>query len=123
MITHRTVDVDGLKVFVREAGSKSAPAIVLLHGFPTSSHMFRELIPLLADQFRVIAPDMIGYGHSDAPSVERFNYTFDNVAQVTAKLLNKLEVESYVLYLHDFGGPVGMRLALSAAHADCVGQE
>ena len=118
MITHRTIDVDGLKVFVREAGSKSAPAIVLLHGFPTSSHMFRELIPLLADQFRVIAPDMIGYGHSDAPSVERFNYTFDNVAQVTAKLLNKLEVESYVLYLHDFGGPVGMRLAL--AHPERV---
>jgi pimeloyl-ACP methyl ester carboxylesterase/ketosteroid isomerase-like protein len=108
----RTVRIDDLDVFVREAGDPAAPAIVLLHGFPTSSHMFRDLIPLLADRFRVIAPDMIGFGHSDAPSVEKFRYTFDNLANVTEKLLLKLEVTSYVLYVHDFGGPVGMRLAL-----------
>jgi pimeloyl-ACP methyl ester carboxylesterase len=114
MITQRTVDVDGIKVFVREAGDRSAPAIVLLHGFPASSHMFRELIPRLADRFRVIAPDMVGYGHSDAPAVGQFAYTFDNLADVTRKALHRLEVDSYVLYLHDFGGPVGMRLATSA---------
>jgi pimeloyl-ACP methyl ester carboxylesterase len=113
MITLRTIDIDGLKVFVREAGDKSAPAIVLLHGYPSSSHMFRDLIPLLADRFRVIAPDMIGYGHSDAPTVDQFTYSFDNLAKVTAKVLAKLEVTSYVLYVHDFGGPVGMRLALT----------
>jgi pimeloyl-ACP methyl ester carboxylesterase/ketosteroid isomerase-like protein len=113
MITHRTVEVDGLKVFVREAGDKSAPAIVLLHGYPSSSHMFRDLVPLLADRFRVIAPDMIGYGHSDAPSVDEFRYTFDNLAHVTRRVLEKLEVTSYVLYVHDFGGPVGMRLAMA----------
>jgi pimeloyl-ACP methyl ester carboxylesterase/ketosteroid isomerase-like protein len=113
MITHRTVDVDGLKVFVREAGDKNAPAIVLLHGYPSSSHMFRDLIPLLADRFRVIAPDMIGYGYSDAPPIDTFEYTFDNLTKVTKKLLERLEVTSYVLYVHDFGGPVGMRLALA----------
>lgn len=112
MITHRTVTVDGLDVFVREAGNEDAPAIVLLHGYPSSSHMFRDLIPLLADRFRVIAPDMIGYGHSAAPKVEDFEYTFDNLARVTKKVLEKLEVGSNLLYLHDFGGPVGMRLAL-----------
>jgi pimeloyl-ACP methyl ester carboxylesterase len=113
MTTYRTVDVDGLKVFVREAGDKTAPAIVLLHGYPSSSHMFRDLIPLLAERFRVIAPDMIGYGHSDAPKVDEFAYTFDNLAKVTARVLEKLEVTSYILYQHDFGGPVGMRLALA----------
>jgi pimeloyl-ACP methyl ester carboxylesterase/ketosteroid isomerase-like protein len=114
MITQRTVDIDGIKVFVREAGDRGAPAIVLLHGFPSSSHMFRELIPRLADRFRVIAPDLVGYGHSDAPPVGQFSYTFDNLADVTRKVLQRLEVDSYVLYLNDFGGPVGMRLATSA---------
>lgn len=111
---HRTIEIDGLKVFYREAGNKDAPAIVLLHGFPTSSHMFRDLIPLLADRFHVIAPDLVGFGHSDAPSVDRFQYTFDHLAQVTAKLLSRLELSSYVLYLQDYGGPIGMRLALLA---------
>lgn len=114
MITHHTVDVDGLQVFVREAGEKNAPTIVLLHGFPSSSHMFRDLIPLLADRFRVVAPDMIGFGHSDAPPVDRFAYTFDSLAAVTRKVLDRLEVSSYVLYLHDYGGPVGLRLATAA---------
>jgi len=114
MITHRTVDIDGLNVFVREAGDKNASTIVLLHGFPSSSHMFRDLIPLLADRFRVVAPDMIGFGYSDAPPVGRFEYTFDNLAAVTRKVLDRLEVSSYVLYLHDYGGPIGLRLASAA---------
>jgi pimeloyl-ACP methyl ester carboxylesterase len=84
MTTYRFVDVDNLKVFVREAGDRNAPAIVLLHGYPSSSHMFRDLIPLLADRFRVIAPDLIGSGFSDAPKVDVFDYTFDNLAKVTA---------------------------------------
>jgi pimeloyl-ACP methyl ester carboxylesterase/ketosteroid isomerase-like protein len=114
MITQRNVDIDGINVFVREAGSRTDPAIVLLHGFPASSHMFRELIPRLANRFRVIAPDLVGFGHSDAPPVSEFSYTFDNLADVTRKLLQRLEVDSYVLYLHDFGGPVGMRIATAA---------
>lgn len=114
MITHRTVEVSGLKVFVREAGDRNAPAIVLLHGFPSSSHMFRDLMPLLADRFRVIAPDMIGFGHSDAPSVDRFEYSFENLARLTRQVLDRLEVRSYVLYLQDYGGPIGFRIAVSA---------
>jgi pimeloyl-ACP methyl ester carboxylesterase len=114
MLTHHTVPIDGLEVFVRQAGDPDAPAIVLLHGFPSSSHMFRELIPLLAERFRVIAPDMIGFGHSAAPGVEHFEYTFDNLAAVTRKVLDRLGVSSYVLYLHDYGGPVGLRLATAA---------
>ena len=112
--SYHTIELDGLKVFYREAGAQDAPVIVLLHGFPTSSHMFRDLIPRLASSFHVIAPDMIGFGHSDAPSVDRFHYTFNNLAQVTAKLLDRLQVQTYILYLHDYGGPIGMRLALAA---------
>ncbi|MGA7119762.1 MAG: alpha/beta fold hydrolase [Polyangiaceae bacterium] len=118
-VTRRIVEVDGLHVFVREAGDKTAPAVVLLHGYPSSSHMFRDLIPLLADRFHVIAPDMIGYGQSDAPPVEKFDYTFDNLTAVTRKVLDRLEVASYVLYLHDFGGPVGLRLAAAEPHRVC----
>lgn len=113
MTDHHTLDIDGLSVFVREAGDRNAPTIVLLHGFPASSHMFRELIPLLADQFHVIAPDLIGYGHSSAPPAGQFAYTFDNLAAVVRKVLARLEVDSYILYLHDFGGPVGLRLAVA----------
>ncbi|WP_394829059.1 alpha/beta fold hydrolase [Pendulispora albinea] len=115
-ITRHSIEAFGSKVFVREAGDRTAPAIVLLHGYPSSSHMFRELIPLLAGRFRVIAPDMIGYGGSDAPSVDAFDYTFDNLTAVTRKVLEHLEVASYVLYLHDFGGPVGLRLAAAEPH-------
>jgi len=114
MTTHHTIQIDGLNVFLREAGDRTAPAIVLLHGYPSSSHMFRELIPLLAERFHVIAPDMIGYGHSDAPSVESWQYTFDNQAAIVRKVLERLEVSSYILYMHDFGGPVGFRIASSA---------
>jgi hypothetical protein len=95
MTSHSTIEIDDLSVFVREAGDRAAPPIVLLHGYPSSSHMFRELIPLLAERFRVIAPDMIGYGHSDAPSTERWRYTFDNQAAIVRKVLERLEVSSY----------------------------
>jgi pimeloyl-ACP methyl ester carboxylesterase len=111
MTSYQKIDIDGVKVFVREAGAKSHPAIVLLHGYPASSYMYRELIPLLADRFRVIAPDMVGFGHSDAPAIDQFDYTFDRLAEVTAKVLERLEVESSILYLHDYGGPIGLRLA------------
>lgn len=109
----RTVTVDGLDVFYREAGLPDSPAIVLLHGFPSSSHMYRDLIPLLAGRFRVIAPDYIGFGHSDAPPADAFAYTFDNLARVTQALLDRIGVADAVLYMHDYGGPVGLRLAVA----------
>jgi pimeloyl-ACP methyl ester carboxylesterase/ketosteroid isomerase-like protein len=103
-----------LNVFVREAGRRDAPAVVLLHGFPTSSHMFRELIPRLAGRFRVIAPDLIGFGNSDAPPASRFAYTFENLTAITKKVLEGLGVESYILYMQDYGGPIGLRIASAA---------
>jgi pimeloyl-ACP methyl ester carboxylesterase len=112
MTKHRTVTIDGLKIFYREAGDASKPAIVLLHGFPTSSHMYRHLIPALADQFRVIAPDYPGFGLSDAPSPSLFGYTFDRLADVIEKLLLKeLALERFGLFVQDYGGPVGLRIA------------
>lgn len=107
----RSALVDGLKVFYREAGDAHAPAIVLLHGFPSSSHMYRDLIPLLADRFRVIAPDYIGFGHSDAPTVAEYAYTFDNLAATTRRLLDQIGVDDAIFYMQDYGGPIGLRLA------------
>lgn len=111
----RTAVVDGVKVFYREAGAdrqdEGEPTIVLLHGFPTSSHMFRNLIPELAQDYRVIAPDYPGYGLSDAPSVSEFTYTFDNLSVVVEKLINQLGVDNFVLYVQDYGAPVGYRIA------------
>lgn len=115
---YRRAQVRGRTVFYREAGQADAPAIVLLHGFPSSSHMFRDLIPLLADRFRVIAPDYIGFGHSDAPSVEDFSYTFDNLAAHVQGLLDQIGVTQAIFYMQDYGGPVGMRLA--TAHPERV---
>lgn len=109
---YRTQDVDGLKVFYREAGAREAPAVLLLHGFPTSSHMFRDLIPLLAPHFRVIAPDLPGFGFSDAPSRSRFTYTFDRLADVVERLIEALGLSRYALYIFDYGAPVGLRLAI-----------
>ncbi|MEA3410836.1 MAG: alpha/beta hydrolase [Pseudomonadota bacterium] len=109
---HRTVTVDGLEIFYREAGPESAPTILLLHGFPTSSHMFRNLIPALSDRFHVIAPDYPGFGNSAMPGVDEFDYTFDNLADVTERLVEKLGVRRYSLYLMDYGAPVGFRLAV-----------
>jgi pimeloyl-ACP methyl ester carboxylesterase len=110
-LTHyRTAQVNGLQVFYREAGDPSAQTIVLLHGLPTSSQMFRELIPALADSFHLIAPDYVGFGHSEAPSRETFAYTFDNLAAHVRGLLDQLNISSYILYMQDYGGPIGFRL-------------
>ncbi len=111
-VYHKTVQVGGLDIFYREAGPKDAPAILLLHGFPTSSQMFRNLIPKLADKYRVIAPDYPGYGHSSMPDRDKFAYTFDNLAKVIDEFTEKLELKSYALYVQDYGAPVGYRLAV-----------
>ena len=108
---HQTIEVDGLDIFYREAGPKDAPVVLLLHGFPTSSHMFRNLIPRLSDRFHVIAPDYPGFGASSMPSVDEFDYSFDNLAQVVENLLAKLDIDRYSIYLMDYGAPVGFRLA------------
>jgi pimeloyl-ACP methyl ester carboxylesterase len=105
--------VDGLEIFYREAGPKDAPTILLLHGFPTSSHMFRNLIPLLSDRFHVVAPDYPGFGNSSMPTVDQFTYTFDDLAKVMEQFTQKIGLKSYSLYLMDYGAPVGFRLAVS----------
>ena len=110
--------VDELEIFYREAGPVDAPAILLLHGFPTSSQMFRNLIPQLADTYRVIAPDYPGYGHSSMPPHERFAYTFDNLAKVIDAFTEKVGLAKYALYVQDYGAPVGYRLAV--AHPERV---
>ena len=112
-VHHRTAVVDGHRIHYREAGHADAPAIVLLHGFPTSSFMFRELIPLLADDYHVIAPDHLGFGHSDAPRAAEFDYTFDALADITSGLLDQLGLDRYALYVQDYGAPIGWRLALT----------
>jgi pimeloyl-ACP methyl ester carboxylesterase len=112
MITYNYTEVNGQKMFYREAGDKSAPTIVLLHGFPTSSHMYRNLIPQLADTFHLIAPDYIGFGYSDAPDVADFSYTFDNLAKhVEALLFGALGLKKFSIYVQDYGAPVGYRIA------------
>jgi pimeloyl-ACP methyl ester carboxylesterase len=111
IITNHTVEVDGLKIFYREAGPTNAPNVLLLHGFPSSSHMFRDLIPLLAERYHVIAPDYPGFGYSDSPPVGKFTYTFEKVTDVVEHLVEKLGLTSYSLYMQDYGGPVGFRLA------------
>lgn len=113
----RRAEVLGLQLFYREAGTPGAPVIVLLHGFPSSSHMFRDLIPQLADRFHVIAPDYVGFGHSDAPAATDFDYTFDNLARHTQALLDQLGVREAIYYMQDYGGPVGLRLASSRPSA------
>ncbi|BBZ01985.1 hydrolase [Mycolicibacterium chitae] len=112
VVHHRAVTVDGYEIFYREAGPADAPAVVLLHGYPTSSFMFRELIPLLAGDYHVIAPDHLGFGRSDAPGVGEFDYTFEALARLTSGLLDHLGLERYALYVHDYGAPIGWRLAL-----------
>ncbi len=117
-IRYKTVSVDGIDIFYREAGDPATPAIVLLHGFPTASHMFRNLMPALANDFYLIAPDYPGFGHSAMPSVDAFEYTFDNLAGVVDGLIKKIGLKRYSLYLMDYGAPVGFRLA--TAHPDRV---
>ncbi|AKJ67654.1 alpha/beta hydrolase [Pandoraea thiooxydans] len=110
-ITYRTVPIDGLDIFYREAGHPDAPTVVLLHGFPSSSRMYETLIPLLAARFHVLAPDYPGFGHSSAPSPQDFDYTFDNLAHFVGRWLDTLEVRRYALFVQDYGGPIGLRLA------------
>lgn len=111
MSTYRTVKIDGLNISYREAGSPLSPTILLLHGFPTSSHMFRNLIPALADQFHLVAPDYPGFGNSSMPTVDEFEYTFDNLASVMEKFIEALGLKKYSLYVMDYGGPIGYRIA------------
>ena len=112
MTHHRYATVGGHRIFYREAGDPAKPAIVLLHGYPTSSFMFRDLIPRLAGDFHVIAPDHLGFGLSDAPPATEFRYTFDALTDITAALLTQLGVERYAVYVQDYGAPIGWRLAL-----------
>ncbi len=121
-ITHTTVyryaDVDGLKVFYREAGPPNAPTLLLLHGLPSSSREFDTLIPLLADRYHLVAPDYPGFGHSDAPPTGEFKYTFANITNVIERFAEALGLEKYALYVNDYGGPVGFRLA--SAHPERI---
>jgi pimeloyl-ACP methyl ester carboxylesterase len=110
-VTYHTTQVDGLKIFYREAGPKDAPTVVLLHGFPSSSHMFRELIPRLSDKYHVVAPDYPGYGYSDAPSPEQYVYTFEHLADTLDHFLTQQGITKYSIYIQDYGSPVGFRLA------------
>ena len=108
---HRTASIDGLDVFYREAGDRSNPTVLLLHGFPSSSHMFRNLITALADDYHLVAPDHIGFGRSSMPSVDEFTYSFDRLTEITEKLIEHLELERFAIYIHDYGAPVGLRIA------------
>jgi pimeloyl-ACP methyl ester carboxylesterase len=112
-IQYQTIEVNGLNIFYREAGPKDAPIVLLLHGYPTSSFMFRNLIPILSEQYHVIAPDLPGFGYSDAPDHEHFNYTFDNLTKIMQAFIQKLEMNSFALYVFDYGAPVGFRLAVA----------
>jgi pimeloyl-ACP methyl ester carboxylesterase len=117
-IKYRTVDVDGVKIFYREAGAPGARALLLLHGFPTAGHMFRDLIPLLSDRYHVIAPDLPGFGQSDMPSRATFTYSFDNVANVIDRFTEIVGLSRFALYVFDYGAPTGFRIA--AKHPDRV---
>src|SRR5438128_1173137 len=113
MTRHKTIEVEEHKLFYREAGNPGAPAILLLHGFPTSSHMFRDLIPQLAGEHHVVAPDLPGFGFSESPSRGKFKYTFDNLAKVIDAFTEKAGLKRYAIYIFDYGAPVGLRLALA----------
>src|ERR1051325_6101670 len=117
-VFYRSVQVDGLSIFYREAGANDAPSILLLHGLPSSSRMFEPLLSRLAGEFHMVAPDYPGFGHSDAPPPKNFSYTFDTIAAVVDHLTEALHLDRYTLYMQDYGGPVGFRLAL--AHPDRV---
>jgi pimeloyl-ACP methyl ester carboxylesterase len=117
-IAHRTVDVDGLNVFYREAGRRDAPVILLLHGFPTSSHMFRDLIPALSDRYHVIAPDLPGFGFTEAPDRASFAYTFAYLAKVVDRFTEVLGLNRFAVFVFDYGAPIGFRIALK--HPDRI---
>ena len=111
VIYHRTANIEGLDIYYRETGNSDNPTVILLHGFPTSSHMFRTLIPKLADDYHVIAPDYPGYGNSPMPLVGEFDYTFEHMAVIVEQLISKLELKKYSLYVMDYGAPIGFRIA------------
>jgi pimeloyl-ACP methyl ester carboxylesterase len=111
-VSYRKVDVDGMSVCYREAGQKGAPTVLLLHGFPTAGHMFRDLIPQLADQFRLVAPDLPGFGQSDMPPRTTFTYTFENIANVIDRFTEAIGLDRFAIYVFDYGAPVGFRLAV-----------
>jgi pimeloyl-ACP methyl ester carboxylesterase len=111
-ISYRKVDVDGFNIFFRQAGPAGAPALLLLHGFPTAGHMFRDLIPQLADQFHVVAPDLPGFGQSDMPERTRFTYSFDNIARVIGRFTEVIGLDRFAVYVFDYGAPTGFRLAM-----------
>ena len=113
MTNYRYASIDGNKIFYREAGAQTSPAILLLHGFPTSSHMFRNLIPELAGRYHVVAPDLPGFGLSDAPDRRKFRYTFENLSAVIGRFTEATGLERYAIYIFDYGAPVGLRLALA----------
>ncbi|MEN8131675.1 MAG: alpha/beta fold hydrolase, partial [Pseudomonadota bacterium] len=115
---HKTLIVNGVEVFYREAGPSDAPTILLLHGFPTSSHMFRNLIPALAYKYHVVAPDYPGFGNSEQPAMDQFDYSFDNLATLVESFVDQLGIDRYSLYLMDYGAPIGFRLA--AKHPERV---
>src|SRR5215471_1080232 len=111
-VNYRTVAVNGVKIFYREAGSSEKPTLLLLHGFPSSSHMFRDLIPILAGRFHLVAPDFPGFGQSDVPDRKAYDYTFANIATTIAEFTNKIGLKKFALYIFDYGSPVGLRVAL-----------
>ena len=113
MTTYQYATVNGTRIFYREAGPKDAPSILLLHGFPTSSHMYRNLIPLLAEQFHIVAPDLPGFGFSDAPDRAKFKYTFENIAKTIGTFTEQIGLNRFAIYVFDYGAPVGLRLALA----------
>ena len=112
VVSYNTLTVDGIDVFYREAGPKNAPVVLLLHGYPSSSHMYRDLIPLLAHEYRVIAPDMVGFGATDAPPRAEYDYTFDALARTTDAFTRTLGLDQFAMYIFDYGAPVGFRLAV-----------
>jgi pimeloyl-ACP methyl ester carboxylesterase len=111
-LRYATANVDGFNVFYRQAGSKDSPKLLLLHGFPTSSHMFRDLIPMIADRFNIVAPDLPGFGRSDMPPREGFKYTFENLAKVIIRFTEVIDFNRFALYIFDYGAPTGFRLAV-----------
>jgi len=111
-IKYRSADVDGLKIFYREAGAEGAPALLLLHGFPSASHMFRDLIPRLADRYHIVAPDLPGFGQSDMPARSNFTYTFDRIAGVIDRFTEVIGLKRFAIYIFDYGAPVGLRIAV-----------
>lgn len=112
-VHYHNIQVNGLNLFYREAGKADAPTILLLHGYPTSSHMFRNLIPILSPKYHVIAPDLPGFGYSDAPDNQTFKYTFDNLASTIQAFIDKLGMKRFAIYIFDYGAPVGLRLAMA----------